>query len=613
MRIKSRTVSAADMSSHSWERPAHAWDRDFEADVDDVNFWGECSDDDYTGEEAQTPGDKLVSLILDKTLRGKLSSKECCELMFWADKAGVREAKPFALPTSAPNGHASRKLKTVLGHHVSCPDLYAADLPGHSKHDVERSAQSTHFLPLHEQITNTWDAEAGCLTKLLELKAAGDVPASYTRHKVVLDHPSEPVVPLAIFLDGVPYSHTDSVLGCWGLNVITGTRFLWGVIRKRNLCKCGCAGWCTYFAMFQILHWSLAALAEKRWPLMRHDGTAWADGDDHRSSQSGKLLMVRMACIFLKGDWAEYAHTFGLSAWNDTLRSCFCCNGSGADMYVASGNDRDGLRWRVNLPDDYETACRLCEVLVRVLSDEVRDHLATILVWDKKAKGGRCVARDVPALGLKAFDRLEPSQSLPDVGLFEEIATPCNVKFWRRTEDTTSKHRNPLFDASIGVTTAQITCDTLHCFYLGVMLAWCRIAVWALLSLGVYGSKDVSGAALQNNVLVMRGRLMAWYKARKSEHPSENLTQVNDWTPAMVGSSAKPKCKTKGAETWGLLLFLLEEIRTYSRFITGWQRLEKSGSCLESLVLLWRGCTWKLSDQQVEDSNETNTLTHSGV
>ena len=145
--------------------------------------------------------------------------------MFWADKAGVREAKPFALTTSAPNGHASRKLKTVLGHHVSCPDLYAADLPGHSKHDVERSAQSTHFLPLHEQITNTWDAEAGCLTKLLELKAAGDLPASYTRHKVVLDHPSEPVVPLAIFLDGVPYSHTDSVLGCWGLNVLTGTRF----------------------------------------------------------------------------------------------------------------------------------------------------------------------------------------------------------------------------------------------------------------------------------------------------------------------------------------------------------------------------------------------------
>ena len=177
------------MSSHSWERPAHAWDRDVEADVDDVNFWGECSDDDYTGEEAQTPGGKLVSLILDKTLRGKLSSKECCELMFWADKAGVREAKSFALTPSAPNGHASRKLKTVLGHHVSCPDLYAADLPGHSKHDVERSAPSTHFLPLHEQITNTWDAEAGCLTKLLELKAAGDLPASYTRHKVVLDHP----------------------------------------------------------------------------------------------------------------------------------------------------------------------------------------------------------------------------------------------------------------------------------------------------------------------------------------------------------------------------------------------------------------------------------------
>ncbi len=134
-----------------------------------------------------------------------------------------------------------------------------------------------------------------------------------------------------------------------------------------------------------------------------------------------------------------------------------------------------------------------------------------------------------------------------------------------------------------------------------------------MLASGVYGSKEVSGAALLNNSLVMKGRLMAWYKSRKSEHPDETLTTVNDWTPAMVGSFAKPKCKTKGAETWGLLLFLLDEIKTYSRFITGWQRLYEAGKSLESLVLLWRGCTWKLSDQQVEDSKETKTQTHCGV
>jgi hypothetical protein len=590
------------MAAHSWETAATAHSWSHLDDPDEVGgFWGECSDDDFESETPDTPGSKLVSLLLEHMLHSRISSLQCCTLMHWAEKAGVTEAKAYATQPNTSGGHASRKLRAALGH-VACTDLYEADVPGHSRHDLERTTHVVSFLPMHEQIAKSLRDTPGSLTKLAELKATGDLPRAYVEHPVVLGNPDEPVIPIAIFMDAVPYSHTDSVLGCWGLNVLTGERFLFAVVRKRNICRCGCKGWCTYHVVFEVAAWSLSALAKKEWPHERHTGDPWLPSDTKRASMAGEPLPHRCACIYVKGDWAEYSHTFGLPAWNDGLRACFACAGCGPDLFVHAGNGPESLRWHCNSPGDYAAACDRCEHRVTITTVAQRARLAGLLRWDKRIRGGRCLARDVPEFGLLADDRLEPSRGCPDVGAFASLHLPVEVVFWRRTDDSLTRHRNPLFREDLGVSAeVSMTIDTLHALYLGVMLVWCRTVVWALLLSGVYGATGTSDAGLTVCCLAMRASLFAWYRARHALFPTEFLTRVSDWTPSMVGSNTKRKCKTKAAETWSLLLFLLDELRRFTGSAgNDWQRLLKAGVNLEAMVVLWRGSSWKMSPPSIQ-------------
>ena len=110
--------------------------------------------------------------------------------------------------------------------------------------------------------------------------------------------------------------------------------FLYAAIRRRNLCRCGCRGWCSLWVLLQMTAWSIEALAKGVWPSCRHDGSAWRDSDSERASKAGQPVQLKAAVIYIKGDWAEYAHTFAFPAWSDGLRPCWACNGSGLTCIV---------------------------------------------------------------------------------------------------------------------------------------------------------------------------------------------------------------------------------------------------------------------------------------
>ena len=579
-------------STHSWENRSghHKW-----AVLDDTelkSLWGECSDDEFE-ETEETPGSELVTLLLDHMVHGRLSCQQCSELMFWAEKSGIKEAAPFSLKPGSSSGHAAHKLRKALGY-LNSTDLYDATVPGHSRHDLDRTLHTVPILPFHEQVAESFDKDVGLLTKLQELKAAGDLPPVYTDHPVVREHPGEPVIPIAIFIDAVPYSQTDSVLGCWCLNVVTGIRFLWAVFRKRHMCQCGCRGWCTFNVIFRLAAWSIMALADKAWPSERHDGSPFCDSDSARAKKAGTPFMWRCACIYLKGDWAEYTHTFGFPAWNDSIRACFACAGCGPDMFVHAGNTPESLRWSCNEQGSYDEACNRCEVKVEVRTEPEQHKLVTNLAWDKRAKGGRRLVKDVPEKGLRVGDRLEPSGGLVDIGALESVPLPVFLVFWRPSEESIARHRNPLFaNEKLGVTAEKsMTVDTLHAFYLGVMLVWCRVCLWVLLKSGVYGPGATSPTGLPSCCLAMRAALFTWFKAHGR---SQKLTEINDWTTSMVGDANTPKCKTKASETWTLLLFLMYELAKFGQRVgPDCHRLAMAGECLRSIVFAWRGCGWNV-------------------
>ena len=64
----------------------------------------------------------------------------------------------------------------------------------------------------------------------------------------------------------------------WIVNLATNRRHVTIVLRKRELCRCACKGWCTIYGALDCLKWQLAYLARGELPPTRHDGAPWVDG-----------------------------------------------------------------------------------------------------------------------------------------------------------------------------------------------------------------------------------------------------------------------------------------------------------------------------------------------
>ena len=216
---------------------------------------------------------------------------------------------------------------------------------------------------------------------------------------------------------------------------------------------------------------------------------------------------------------------------------------------------------------------------------------------------GRALTTDLPELGLRASDRLEPSPTLPDIGSLEHETAPIDVVFWRRSEESLVRNRNSFWKASIGINAANhLTVDVLHCLHLGVMNRWCRMAFWTIFTSGALGSVGSSEHGLVACCLALRASMEAWHTKRHKDFPDEELTKLSDLVPAMFGKEGTPKCKTKGAETWTCLLFLIHECeRLKGRLGPDWQRVRCGGQALEEMVLIWRAQGWSMTRAAIQD------------
>lgn len=165
-------------------------------------------------------------------------------LMWLAGRAGISEARAYRLKPGSSSGHFSLKVKKVLGW-KDRKWLYELHNPGHGKRDLERTIQIVPTIPAHESIgRDLTELEADIELLKGRLGREGGLPPRYYRHPVVQGaRDGELVWPIAIYLDGVPYSHTDGVIGWWLINLITRKRYGYAVRRKRIICQCGRRGW----------------------------------------------------------------------------------------------------------------------------------------------------------------------------------------------------------------------------------------------------------------------------------------------------------------------------------------------------------------------------------
>ena len=310
------------------------------------------------------------------------------------------------------------------------------------------------------------------------------------------------------------------------------------------------------------------------WPERRPDGSPWHPGqDDIRAPKSGSPLSFSAALVAAKGDWAEYAHTWGLKDWRDLIHPCPHCLAPLGELDKDESLNSVEWPWEEATIDTYVDACTACEVVVGLTQADLallRPHLS----FDRRTRHGfrgLSLRRAFPQFGLIVGDRVEPSQSVRDVGLVLTSTEPLlEVTFWRQEHESRCKHRNPLMDPLLGFSPERLLVDHLHAFNLGCLKEFCTSAMWEMvlsnafdLDPGMTEPELVSGSC---DILALE--LSSFVSRYRRAHPLETITEPQKFTKGMIGTATERCLRTKAHETKTYALFLAHILRQKQRSLT---------------------------------------------
>ena len=85
----------------------------------------------------------------------------------------------------------------------------------------------------------------------------------------------------------------------------------------------------------------------------------------------------------------------------------------------------------------------------------------------------------------------------------------------------------------------------------------------------------------------IKSDLVRFYHQFHEDHPRRSITKVGKFSRNILGDSGQ-RLKTKGAETYGVLLYLLSKLLALGDALPDGARMLRAGGALEKLVALWR-------------------------
>ena len=162
---------------------------------------------------------------------------------------------------------------------------------------------------------------------------------------------------------------------------------------------------------------------------------------------------------------------------------------------------------------------------------------------------------DFPSLGLVVGDRLEPTKEHWDLAMIDvrnELPSGgLQLLFWRDSEETVTRHRDPLFGESTRLTPNHMLIDTLHCLYLGVFQSFLSHLIRALGKGNCFGGPSYYGdvAIFEFTVKKCKEGLLEWYRKTEAEMVGARLIKIGDLTLKMLGTANRPEVALKGVET----------------------------------------------------------------
>ena len=109
-------------------------------------------------------------------------------------------------------GNYQKHLNAKFGWSKNDGESYDLTVVGKRKGSSKRMPIKVPIVPLHEAVSDELDTDPTILPLLDEALSDGRLPPSY-HENVVVQSAAEPPVPVAIYMDGLPYDLVDSVLG----------------------------------------------------------------------------------------------------------------------------------------------------------------------------------------------------------------------------------------------------------------------------------------------------------------------------------------------------------------------------------------------------------------
>lgn len=273
-------MSASSFSARSWE----GWsERTAPADVGPIG----ADSADYTSVSPDEAGEQLSEMLMQLKITNVLSARQACILAFWAAKAGaVGPCGRMGLRPDADTGKFSAKFDSAVGTSADARGMYMLPLARRLRHDASRIWNEVPVVPPLEALAAELEADTLADEELDRALKEGSLPPLYTKHPAVKNsRPGEKIHPVCVYIDGVEYSRLNNVVGLWAYFALTEKRHLLAVLRKAELCTCGCRGWCSLFPLWCMMRWSAEHLLLGVHPSKRHDGSPFGDSDATRARE----------------------------------------------------------------------------------------------------------------------------------------------------------------------------------------------------------------------------------------------------------------------------------------------------------------------------------------
>ena len=307
---KSTSLGEEPVVRRSWEQPASS-------------SWraGGCGGRDLQSQASA--GESLVEHLLSLYANAKLSAKDLCTTCYWCATAGARgDVAKYALAPGQSTGNYQKHLDSVMPLAPGPPDYYHLDAPTYKRRQTGRTSRKIPFVPFYESLAREWGATPFTQAQVLEGATDKEWGSTCNSSPVVQSAAEgEAVLPIALYLDNVRFTRAlgpgrqDSLLAIYVYSLLSGKRVLVGVLRKSEMCRCGCRGWCSVYVTMLYLRWNFDALARGDRPLSQHDGSDWPR-DSILGAMARIALGFKATLVELKGDWADCCHTLGFPPWN---------------------------------------------------------------------------------------------------------------------------------------------------------------------------------------------------------------------------------------------------------------------------------------------------------